>query len=132
MIMFIGIQHNQLYIFTILGTYNPIIFYYINPNKMHMSQILFYLTIALHVLGVIIPIFRSTTTVTTASGNRYTVLLYRVYRCTVCVVAGVRHPQNFQLFHDSSRQQYGITVTRWCSYNSYVLLRMDESDARNT
>jgi len=29
-------------------------FYYINPNKMHMLQSLFYLTTALHVLGVTI------------------------------------------------------------------------------
>ena len=27
------------------------IFYYINPNKMHMLQSLFYLTIALHISG---------------------------------------------------------------------------------
>ena len=31
-----------------------IIFYYINPNKMHMLQSLFYLTTALHVSGVTI------------------------------------------------------------------------------
>jgi len=43
---------------------------------MHILQCLFYLTAALLVSGVTIPIFRSTkTTVTTAPGNRYTVLL---------------------------------------------------------
>jgi len=26
------------------------------------------------------------------------------------------HSNQFQLFHDSSRQQYGVTVTRCCSY----------------
>jgi hypothetical protein len=47
-----------------------------NPNKMHMLQSLFYLTIALHVLGVTIThLQKHKTTVTTASGNRYTVLL---------------------------------------------------------
>jgi hypothetical protein len=48
---------------------------------MHMIQSLFYLTIPLHVLGITISHFQEhKTTVTTASGNRYTVLL------------SVRHP----------------------------------------
>jgi hypothetical protein len=47
-----------------------------NPNKMHKSQSLFNLTTALHVLGVTITHLQEhKTTVTTASGNRYTVLL---------------------------------------------------------
>ena len=33
---------------------NTVLFYYINPNKMHMLQSLFYLTTALHVSGVTI------------------------------------------------------------------------------
>ena len=42
---------------------------------MHMSQSLFNLTTALHVLGVSITHLQEhTTTVTTASGNRYTVI----------------------------------------------------------
>jgi len=41
---------------------------------MHMLQSLFYLTIALHVSGIIITHLQEhKTTVTTASGNRYTV-----------------------------------------------------------
>ena len=45
-------------------------------NKMHMLQSLFYLTTALHVSGVTITHLQEhKTTVTTASGNRYTVLL---------------------------------------------------------
>ena len=52
------------------------IFYYIIPNKMHMLQSLFYLTTALHVSGVTITHLQEhKTTVTTTSGNRYTVLL---------------------------------------------------------
>jgi hypothetical protein len=40
-----------------------------------MLQSLFYLTIALHVLGIIITHLQEhKTTVTTASGNRYTVI----------------------------------------------------------
>ena len=59
-----------------MGTCIVIIFYYINPNKMHMSQSLFYLTTALHVSGVpFTHLQEHKTTVTTASGNRYTVLL---------------------------------------------------------
>jgi hypothetical protein len=43
---------------------------------MHMLQSLFYLTTALHVFGVTITHLREhKTIVTTASGNRYTVLL---------------------------------------------------------
>ena len=43
---------------------------------MHMLQSLFYLTIALHVSGIIITHLQEhKTTVTTASGNRNTVLL---------------------------------------------------------
>ena len=43
---------------------------------MHMSQSLFYLTTALHVSGVTITHLQEhKTIVTTASGNRYTVLL---------------------------------------------------------
>jgi hypothetical protein len=51
-----------------------IIFQYINPNKMHKSHSLFNLTTALHVSGVTITSLQEhKTTVTTASGNRYTV-----------------------------------------------------------
>jgi len=50
-------------------------FYYINPNKMHMLQSLFYLTTALHVSAVTITHLQEhKTTVTTESGNRYTVI----------------------------------------------------------
>jgi hypothetical protein len=60
----------------IISLYIVTVFYYINPNKMHMLQSLFYLTTDLHVSGVIITHLQEhKTTVTTASGNRYTVLL---------------------------------------------------------
>jgi len=42
---------------------------------MHMLQSLFYLTTALHFSGVNTHLQEHKTTVTTASGNRYTVLL---------------------------------------------------------
>jgi hypothetical protein len=46
---------------------------------MHMSQSLFYLTTALHVSGVTVThLQKHKITVTTASGNRYTVLLSAV------------------------------------------------------
>jgi hypothetical protein len=46
------------------------------PNKIHKSQRLFYLTTALHVSGVTVTHLQEhKTTVTTSSGNRYTVLL---------------------------------------------------------
>jgi len=49
---------------------------YRSPNKIHLLQSLFYLTTALHVSAVTITHLQEhKTTVTTASGNRYTVLL---------------------------------------------------------
>ena len=91
------------------------IFCYINPNKIHKSQSLFYLTTALHVSDAIVThLQKHKTTVTIASGNRYTVLF------SAAIV------EEFQLFHDSSRQQYGVTVTRCCSYSCFVLLKMGD------
>ena len=59
-----------------MGPCIVIIFWYINPNKRHKSQSLFYLTTALHVSGVTITHLQEhKTTVTTESCNRYTVLL---------------------------------------------------------
>ena len=87
---------------------------------MHKSQILFNLTTALHISGVTITHLQEhKTTVTTAPGNRYTVLL------SAAIV------EEMELFHDSSRQQYGVTVTRCCSHSCFVLLKMGDSDARN-
>jgi len=87
---------------------------------MHKLQSLFCLTTALHVSGVAITHLQEhETTVTTASGNRYTVLL------SGAIV------EELELFHDSSRQQYGVTVTSCCSYSCFVLLKMGDSDARN-
>jgi hypothetical protein len=92
-----------------------------NSNRMHKSQSLFYLTTALHVSGVTITHLQEhKTTVTTASGNRYTVML------SAAIVEELE-----QIFHDSSRQQYGVTVTRCRSYSCLVLLRMGDSDVRN-
>jgi hypothetical protein len=79
------------------------------------------------------------TTVTTASGNRYTVLLSAaiveelepVWVCCGWCTPPTIHSNWFQLFHDSSSQQYGVTVTRCCSYSCFVLLKMGDSDARN-
>jgi hypothetical protein len=68
---------------------------------MDKSQTLFYLTTALYISGVTITHLQEhKTTVSTASGNRYTVLL------SAAIVEGLE----LQLFHDSSRQQYGVTV----------------------
>jgi hypothetical protein len=93
---------------------------------MNMLQSLFYLTIALHVSGIIITHLQEhKTTVTTASGNCYTVLL------PVAIVEELEKHASFQLLHDSNRQQYGVTVTRCCSYSCFVLLKMGDDDTRN-
>jgi hypothetical protein len=82
---------------------------------------LFYLSIALRVSGIIITQLQEhKTIVTTASGKGYTVLL------SAAIV------EEFEFFHDSNRQQHGVTVTRCCSYSCFVLLKMGDSDARNT
>ena len=94
---------------------------------MHKSQNLFNPTTALHVWGIIITHLQEyKTTVTTASGSRYTVLL------SAAIVEELEFIFiSFQLFHDSSRQQYGVTVTRYCSYSCFVLLKMGDSETRN-
>jgi hypothetical protein len=69
---------------------------------MHMLQSLFYLTTALRVSGVTVTHLQEReTTVTTSSGNRYTVT------------------------------DYSVTVTRCCSYSDFALLKMDDGDAGN-
>jgi len=106
-----------------------------------MLQSLFYLTISLHVSGVtIIHLREHKTTVTTASGNRYTVLLSAaiveelelIWVCCGWCTPPTTHSNQFQLFHDSNRQQYGVMVTRCCSYSCFVLLKMGDNDTRNT
>ena len=83
---------------------------------MHMLHSLFYLTTALHVSGITNTHAQEhKTTVTTASGNSYTVLL------SAAIVEELE--PKFQLFHDNSRQQYGVTVTRCCSYSYFALLK---------
>jgi hypothetical protein len=101
-----------------------------------MLQSLFYLTIALHVSGIIITHLQEhKTTVIIASANRYTVLLSVaiVEELELISVCGwpPTHSNQFQPFHDSNRQQYGVTVTRCCSYSSSVLLKMGDNNTRN-
>jgi hypothetical protein len=100
-----------------------------------MLQNLFYLTTALHISGVTITHLQEyKTTVITASDTRYTVLLSAAIveeLELICVCCGCRghHTDQFQIFHDSSRQKYGATATRYCIYSCFVLLKMGDSDA---
>jgi len=112
--MYIGL-HVRYQLFNVHGSVrrNNILVY--NPNKMHKSQSLFYLTTALHVSAITITHLQEhKTTATTASGNRYTVLL------SAAIVEELQR-----------RQQYGVTVTRCCSCSCFVPLKMGDSDARN-
>jgi hypothetical protein len=78
------------------------------------------------------------TTVTTASGNRYTVMLSaesmegleKIWVFCVWRSAPTKDSKQFQNFHDSSRKQYDVTVTRCCSYICFVLLKIGDGDAR--
>jgi hypothetical protein len=73
-----------------------------NPNKMHMLPSLFYLTTAQHASEVTITHPQEhKTTVTTTSGNRYTLWLS----------AAIVEELEFQLFHDSSRKPDGLVST---------------------
>jgi uncharacterized membrane protein YraQ (UPF0718 family) len=73
-----------------------------------MLQSLFYLTTALHVSGIIITHLQERkTTVTTASGNRYTVLL------SAAIV------EELEL------------VCVCCGYSCFALLKMGDNDTRN-
>jgi hypothetical protein len=94
---------------------------YKSQKDAHVTEFYFYLRTALHVSGFTITHLQEhKTTVTTVSGNRYIVLL------SAAIV------KEFQLFHDNSRQQYDVTVTRYCSYSCFVLLKMGDSKTRNT
>ena len=76
---------------------------------MHMLQSLFYLTIALHVSGVTITHLREhKTTVTTASGNRYTVLL------SAAIVEGALRPQAAHLLRSWVRIPPGAWIFVCC------------------
>ena len=91
-----------------------------NPNQMHKSNSLFYLTTALRVSGVTITHLQEhKTTVTTASGNRYSVIdrVKFYYRSSLSV--------KFNSIY------YSVTVTRCCSYSCFVLLTMGDSETRN-
>ena len=54
-----------------------------------------------------------------------------MFRTSLSPIFRSTKQQDFQLFHDSSRQHYGVTVTRCCSYSCFVLLKMGDIDARN-
>ena len=95
---------------------------------MHMSQSLLCLRTALHVSGFTITHLQEhETTVTTVSGTHHTVLL----SAAIVGELELMCSHQFHLFHDSSRQQYGVTVTRCCSYSCFVLLKMGDSETRN-
>jgi hypothetical protein len=69
--------------------------------------------------------------VTYTSWNWFESDLELIWVCCGCRTPPTTHSNQFQPFHDSSRQQYGVTVTRCCSYSCFVLLKMGDSDARN-
>jgi hypothetical protein len=77
---------------------------------MHMSQNLFNMTTALHISDITITHLQEhKINVTSASGNRYTVIDIVKFNCIY----------------------YSVTVTRCCNYSYFVLLKMGDSDARN-
>jgi hypothetical protein len=79
-----------------------------------MLQSLFYLTIVLNVSGIIITHLQEhKTTVTTSSGNRYTVLL------------------SAAIAEDLELSVLWVAYARCCSYSCFVLLKMGDGDARN-
>ena len=94
------------------------------PNKMRMLQSLIYLRTALHVSGVTITQLQEhKTTVTTASGNRYTVQL------SAATMEELGLSSNSSTI--ATGRSNGVTHTRCCSYSCFVLLMMGDGDARN-
>ena len=70
---------------------------------MHMLHSLFYLTTALHVSGVTIAHLQEhKITVTTASGNRYTVMDRVKFTDNEYINRSVRHPQHTQISSNSA------------------------------
>ena len=129
-----------------------ILFWYIIPTRCTSHRSLFNLIIVLHVSGVTITHLQEhKRTVSTTSGNHYTVLLSAaIVEKLELIWVGCRrrvdlfmgkhkqintppttHSNQFQLFHDSSRQQYGVMVTICCRCVCFVLLKMGDSDAWN-
>jgi len=93
---------------------------------MHMLQSLFYLTTALYVSGVTFTHLQEhKTTVTTASGNCYTVLFvvccYRGRVGTDLSVLWVAYTP------PTTSLKYSVTVIRCCSYSCLVLLKMGDN-----
>jgi len=94
-----------------------------NSNKMHKSQSLFLSDTGLHVSDVTITHRQEyKTTVTTASGNCYTILLSG---------AIVEELELVRVYSTVQSKQYGVTVTRCYSYSCFVLLTMGDSNVRN-
>jgi hypothetical protein len=125
-----GIQETQTWIHTTMHQQLPQltvqyqekvirVFWYIIPTR-YTSQSSFYLILAINNSGVTITHLQEhKTTASTPSDNHYTVML------SAAIV------ENFQLFHNSSRQQYGVMDTRCCRCTCFVLLKMGDSDTRN-
>jgi hypothetical protein len=57
--------------------------------------------------------------------HRNNILVYESQHISADIV------EELEIFHDSSRQQYCVMVTGYCSYSCFVLLKMGDSDARN-
>jgi len=91
------LQHTSIFS-TFMGPCIVIIFYYINPNKMHMLQSLFYLTTALHVLGVTITHLQTFQFWQTAEKACTILWALKCFSKTdiavKCVVGGIHHPQH--------------------------------------
>jgi hypothetical protein len=101
---------------------NKIILVYKNPNKMHKSQSLFYLTTALHVSSITITHLQEhKITVTTGTGEQNpsfqltinTMLTSAITRKQKQINMPPTLSNQFQLFHDSSRQQYSTYIIHY-------------------
>jgi hypothetical protein len=91
-----------------MGPCIVLIFWHIIPTRYTSHRVYFYLTLLYMFRALLSPIV-----------------------CCAWRTPPTTLSNQFQLFHDSSRQQYGVTVTKCCSYSCFVLLTMGDSNARN-
>jgi hypothetical protein len=115
-----------------MGSCNLIIFWYIIPTRCTSDSVYLIWQLLYMFRPSLSPIFSSTKQLhlqplVTITPYCCMLLSWKSWNWWKCIAGA----HQFQLFRDSSRQQYGAIVTRYCWCSCFVLLKMGDSDARN-